>query len=362
MLMTVSFRAFSLQLAALLAALTLQANAAGTIKADRTNVRAKPAFDGEVLATLNKGEVVEVLDQVPGTGSDGAPRPWAKIALPKQAPVWVYGPLVDPKTRTVKSKVLNLRAGPGRNYSELGELSQGATVTVLREVDGWLLIEPPPSTFGFVSANLIDVQTLATPATPAPAPAPAAQIAPPVPKPVAETRPATFQPQRQPQPVIAEPAPQPATAAPVSVASNVVKPAPIAAPTTPSAVTSAPEVQADPGTNAPAKPRKFRPYQPPLHSVPADKEFMATGSGDVTTPREVLREGTVGRAWSVQAPGYHELGSLTKEGTIDFLISETPDIDLTKYRGHHVLVSGEEWRDSRWKTPLLKVKSIQLAD
>ncbi len=357
MLMTVSFRAFSLQFAALLAILTLQANAAGTIKADRTNVRAKPAFDGEVLATLNKGDVVEVLDQVPGTGSDGAPRPWAKIALPKQTQVWVYGPLVDPKTKMVKSKVLNLRAGPGRNYSELGELSQGATVTVLREVDGWLLIEPPPSTFGFVSASLIDAPPTATPA-------PVVQAAPPVSTPVAKTRPAPVQPQPlPPQPIVAEPAPQPvATSSPV--ASNVVKPAPIPtpAPATPVAVTPPPEVQADPDTNAPAKPRKFRPYQPPLHSVPADKEFMATGSGDVTTPREVLREGMVGRAWSVQAPGYHELGSLTKEGTIDFLISETPDIDLTKYRGHHVLVSGEEWRDSRWKTPLLKVKSIQLAD
>ena len=357
--MTASFRAFRLQLAALLAFATLHAHAAGTIKVDRTNVRAKPAFDGEVLATLNKGDVVEVLDQVPGTGSDGAPRPWAKIALPKQTAVWVYGPLVDSKTKTVKSKVLNLRAGPGRNYSELGELSQGATVTVLRETDGWLLIEPPPSTFGFVSANLIEVQAPTTPAL-------ARQVATPVPAPVTEAKPATFQPQPQPQPVAAAPVPPPVTAPaveskPAPVASTAAPITPTPTPSAPATVTPAPDAPADPGTNAPAKPRKFRAYQPPLRSVPDDKEFMATGSGD-TKPREVLREGTVGLAWSVQAPGYHELVSLAKEGTIDYLISETPDIDLTKYRGHHVLVSGEEWRDSRWKTPLLKVKSIQLAD
>ncbi|HTH49885.1 MAG TPA: SH3 domain-containing protein [Candidatus Limnocylindria bacterium] len=324
------------------AAATLHAGASSVVKADRTNIRAKPSFDGEVLTTLNKGDLVEVLDEVPGTGVDGALRTWAKIALPKQAPVWVYGPLVDSKTKTVKSKVLNLRAGPGRNYSELGELVQGTSITVVRELDGWLQIEPPPSTVGFVATNLIEVQgAAATQPAPTPAPAPETKVASITPPPAAITPPPA---QPVPTPTV-ESTPPPATPAPAVVAT----------------ATPAPETKPEPAAPVPSKPRKKLRYQEPLRSVPDDKEFMAAGEPD-SKPREVLREGLVGPTWSVQAPGYHELMSLDKEGKMDYLISETPDIDLTKYRGLHVLLSGEEWRDSRWRTPLLKVKSIQVVN
>ena len=350
--MSALFRTFRLSLVALLAAATLHAGASSLVKADHTNVRAKPSFDGEVLTTLSKGDVVEVLDEVPGTGPDGALRTWARIALPKNAPVWVYAPLVDSKTRIVKGKVLNLRAGPGRNYSELGELSQGATVTVLREVDGWLQIEPPANTSAFVSSNLIEAQApvVNKAPQPAPVPAPETKVAFTTPPPAVVVVPAPARPVFTPAPA-AKPTPAPPIPAPV---------VPAAAPATPATVVATPAPETIPDATEPAPtPRKRLRYQEPLRSVPDDKEFMATGGDAEAKPREVLREGMVGTAWSVQAPGYLELTSLDKEGKLDYLISENPDLDLSQYRGQHVLLSGEEWRDSRWKTPLLKVKSIQ---
>ncbi len=367
--MSAFFRIFRFSLVGLLAASTLHAGAASLVKADRTNVRAKPTFDGEVLTTLSKGDLVEVLDEVPGTGADGALRTWARIALPKNAPVWVYAPFVDSKTKTVKSKVLNLRAGPGRNYSELGELGQGATVTVLREVDGWLQIEPPPNTSAYVSSNLIEAQAPvatkapALPAVPAPTPAPATKAVVTSTPPPATVVAAPAQPVSAPivgstprQALVIPAAPAPAPA-PTATAPTATAPAPAAtAVVTPTTATEGKPEATEPESPAPRK--KLR-YQAPLRSVPDDKEFMATGGEADAKPREVLREGVVGTAWSVQAPGYLELLSLDKEGKLDYLISETPDLDLSQYRGQHVVLAGEEWRDSRWKTPLLKVKSIQ---
>ena len=365
---TPSFRTLRTGIAGLLAAAALHAEPIATVKADRTNLRAKPAFDGEVIATLQKGETVAVLDQVPGTGTDGQPRDWAKVALPKQVPVWVYAPLVDAKTRLVKQKFLNLRAGPGKNYSEMGELKQGDAVTVIRELDGWLQIEPPAGTVAFVAASLIETAPGKTAA-----PKPTRQVSlperssPPVPAPESKPLPAQSQPVatetvKPPAPVptpVAEPAPPVVTEpAPLAVAKPAV--------TTPiysnPVVAPAPVVNPAVAADAPPAPRKFLRYQPPTHSVPVDKDFVPSVANTDVKPREVLREGIVGRAWNVQAPGHLELLSLHDEGKLDFLFSDNPELDLTQFRNRRVVVTGEEWRDSRWKTPLLKVKTIQAAE
>lgn len=363
-LMTNSFRVLCCGLAAgLLAAATLPAQAAAVVKADRTNLRAKPAFDGEVLATLKKGDPVEVLDEVPGTGADGQARPWSKVALPKQVSVWVYGALVDAKTKTVRGrgKVLNLRAGPGPNYSILGEVKAGEALTVLRELDGWLQIEPPAGTFAFVSANLIEPSptqvAVIKPASPVALPE---RASPPVPAPAARKLPESAPPVGEAVPkLVATPPVQPEIRTPAPV---VIQPAPVViAP--PKVVVDAAEVAVPPraAKEVPPAPRKFLRYDASRRTAPVEPDFMPSAGPDAK-PREVLREGTVSATWSVQAPGYLELLNLQREGRIDYLISEEPDLDLTKFRGQHVFVGGEEWLDSRWKTPVLKVKSIRAVE
>ena len=278
------------------------------VKADRTNVRAKPAFDGEVLATLKKGDTVEVVGAEAGTGVDGSsPKDWTKVALPPQVAVWVYGPLVDGATKTVKGKSLNLRAGPGRNYSEIGLLPRGATVVVVRESDGWLQIEPPAGTYAFVASNLIERKEVDAPAV--------AESTPVVPAEVPEVKSAPIPPAvRPPVPVDAA---APAAAAVVETAAAAAAPA------------------------------------LPLPAVPVLAD---------SAPRQVLREGILRRSWNANSPGNFELRSTRGEGTLDFLVNEDPSIDLAKFKGKHVFVTGEEWRDARWKLPVLKVKSVESVD
>lgn len=332
--------------AALLSLLTATAQIAAVVKGDRTNVRAKPGFDGEVLTSLKKGDIVAVIGEVDGMSADGkTTRSWSKIELPAKVAVWVYGPLLDAKTKTVKGATVNLRAGPGRIYSELGKLSQGASVTIVRSLEDWTQIEPPTGTFAYVASSLVD--TTAQPsvvksekAAEKPAEKPTdsiatAKTAPPIPaKTVAETPAETKPPESIPAPVetkVAE-APQLKPAAAEPVATPTPAPASIPAP-----IVTAPALT--PATPIPA------PAVPPAE----------------VKPRHVIRDGVVGGAISVQSPGYFELRSLHAEGVVDYLVSEDKDLDLAKFHGKAVTVSGEEWRDVRWKTPVLKVKSIEAA-
>ncbi len=299
----------------------MAAGPAAIVKADRTNVRAKPAFDGEVLATLKKGDAVEVLGTEAGTGVDGsAPKDWTKVALPPQVAVWVYGPLVDGATKTVKGKSLNLRAGPGRNYSEIGLLPHGATVAVVRESDSWLQIEPPAGTYAFVASNLIerkDGEPLAVAPTEK---APAERL------------------------VVAEPTANVPTEVPL--ADPVAKVAPVPPAVRPPAPVEnvAPAAVVETVATAPAA---------PLPAVPVLAD---------AAPRRVLREGILRRSWNANSPGNFELRSTRGEGTLDFLVNEDPSIDLAKFKGKQVFITGEEWRDVRWKLPVLKVKTVESVD
>jgi uncharacterized protein YgiM (DUF1202 family) len=314
------------------ALLTLQSAVGQTpasVKGDRTNLRAKPGFDGEVLGSLKKGDVVTVLGEVDGLSADGkTPRPWSKVALPAQVPVWVFSPLLDSKTKMVKGVVVNLRAGPGKNYSTLGHLAHGSPVTIVRSLEDWTQIEPPADTFAYIASSLLETnapavaKTEAAPEKPAPVVEP--KPAEPVPVPI-ETKVAEAP---QLKPAATEPAP--ATAVPQPV--PAVVPAPIA---------TAPSI---PATTA----------------APAATDAKTTPPAELK-PRQVIRDGVVGNAISVQAPGYFELRSIRAEGVVDYLVSESKDLDLSKFNGKAVTVSGEEWRDIRWKTPVLKVKTIEAA-
>lgn len=195
------------------ASLAAEAPRPAKIKGDRTNVRAKPSYDGEVLATLAKGSSVTVLAEVDGAeGEPGGSRKWARIRLPREVSVWVYTPLLDAKTGQVKGEVLKFRAGPGRNYSELGELRRGDTVSEIRQADDWTQIEPPASAVAFVAASLLE---------PAEPPAPVALETKPVEPeviPAVRLRPASQPPvlRRPSEPAAAAVDPVPATSQPQS--------------------------------------------------------------------------------------------------------------------------------------------------
>jgi len=300
------------------------------IKGDRTNVRAKASYDGEVLATLAKGSSVTVLAEVDGAeGEPGGSRKWTRIQLPREVSVWVYTPLLDVQTKQVKGEVLKFRAGPGRNYSELGELKRGDTVAEIRQADDWTQIEPPASAVAFVAASLIE---------PVEPPAPVALETKPVePEVIPAVR---LRPASQP-PVLRLPA------------------EPAAAPVDPVPATSQPQ-------SAPVA--IAEPVAPAVLETPASAPAAVIDEGATVAPtaRAVVREGVVRRTIKLQAPGDYELRSVRRvgglfnrdEGLIDFLVVENSDVKLERWEGKRVFVHGTEWRDERWRTPMLKVERV----
>ena len=77
-------------------------------------------------------------------------------------------------------------------------------------------------------------------------------------------------------------------------------------------------------------------------------------------PRHVIREGVVHRTSSIQAPTTFELrDGFYNEGVLDYLFLE-PQSDLLKFLGKRVRAEGEEYLDSRWRTPVLKAQTVEL--
>ena len=115
-------------------------------------------------------------------------------------------------------------------------------------------------------------------------------------------------------------------------------------PTEPPAVTNTPpatEVAAV--TNTP-------PRAPPVVEEPPPK-------------RIVQREGLVRGTVSIQAPTKFALISPENGKTIDYLFTASPDLDLSRYKGLRIIVTGEEGLDERWgNTTVIAIQKIQVLE
>jgi len=137
------------------------------------NARGQAGLKGEVVAHLKKGEAVTVLSQINlDKHKADEPAQWAKIALPASTHAWVKSSYIDATSKTVLPKKLNLRAGPGENYSVLGVVERGTTVNPITTKDDWTQIDPPTNSYAFVAAMYLkqEAQAPAPEATPAPTP------------------------------------------------------------------------------------------------------------------------------------------------------------------------------------------------
>src|SRR2546422_7970529 len=154
------------------------------VVASHVNVRGRAGLKGEVVNHLTNGEPVTVLEEVTlkNSGPD-EPSAWAKILLPATTHVLVNSSFLDGTNKTVRPKKLNVRGGPGENFSVLGTLKQGDAVKEIGAKGEWLEIEPPADAFAFVAAQYLKQEAPAalatTPAEPAPPPTTVAE-APPV--------------------------------------------------------------------------------------------------------------------------------------------------------------------------------------
>ena len=281
------------------------------VAAANLNIRGQAGLKGEVIGHLNPGDAVTVLSQINlDKHQTGEPAQWAKIALPSSLHVWVNTKYIDASGKTVIPAKLNLRAGPGENYSVLGVIERGTAVNEITSKGAWTQIEPPASAYAFVAAmylkqeasgNLAANPVPSTETTPAPVTTPE-----PAPTPVAET-----QPVMTPPPVVPAPAPE-----------------------------------AAPATPAPA--------------VPEAAEAAASPTVETNLPpRVVTHEGVVGPVGSLIAPTPYVLYDPSTRQNINFLYTTSTNLDIGRYNGMRIVVTGEESIATRWtNTPLLTIQRI----
>jgi uncharacterized protein YgiM (DUF1202 family) len=273
-----------------------------TVVASNVNVRAQAKLKSEVITQVQKGQNLNVLEEVTLKNSGPSePSAWAKIVLPANIHVWVNTSFLT-TNKTVIPKKLSLRAGPGENYSRIGIIKQGDEVKEVGRKGDWVEIEAPAEAFGFVAAQYLKQDTNA-PVVPT-EPPPAAAV------------------------VTENPPVAPATNEPAATEPTNVPPAAEVATTPP-------------------------PPTPETNAVPEEPP----------PPRIVDRDGFVRGTFSIQAPTKFELVSPDTGKVMNYLYSTSPELDLRRYKGLRIVVTGEEGLDERWRnTPVITIQKIQVLE
>jgi uncharacterized protein YgiM (DUF1202 family) len=390
---------------------TAAAEESATVNRNHINVRGAPTVNSEVLTHLQKGDKVVFLEEIPvDKPKKDEPAKWAAIKLPQSSHVWVFtGFLNDHK---VKVPRLNLRAGPGENYSVLGRLEKGAEVKEIRTTDQWMEIEPPETSRAYVDASYLDRakaeagQEVAQAAKPptvvldqkpivyeppiksgnatapndgrasVPASQPLTNTTPAIPTPrtptvVAEVpkgnqqsdipKPARVEPETKPVetpvavPANEVPAPAQVLAATKDEKPEVEKPEPVI--TKPAGEVRAPGPVTAPATSGPSDADTPKRVLPPVGPAVVTPQIIP-----VTEKRVVRREGQVrSTKFNIQAPTYFEL--LGEHGRIlNYLSGEKSGFKLKDYKGLRVVVTGEEGIDPRYPDrPVIELETIEVA-
>jgi SH3-like domain-containing protein len=266
---------------------------------------------GEFITHISKGDSVTVLDQINlGKHAADEPAQWAKIALPANVKVWVRASFIDESNKVVLPKKLNLRAGPGENYSVLGVIERGTPVSEVITKDDWMQIEAPTNAYAFVAAMYLKQEAsgnMATNTTPS-----------------SETEtPMTTNSVSEPETIVTEGTNYTVTAVEGTNYTTTV---------TETSDTNAAAAEVD--TNLPPPP-----------------------------PRVVTHEGVVRHVGSIIAPTTYELYDPRTGDDVDFLYSTATNLDLSRYNGLRIVVTGEEGLAERWKdTPVLTIQRIQVVE
>ncbi len=276
------------------------------VDASNVNVRGQSKLKSEVVTRLTKGDQVTVIEEVihNNSGPD-EPSAWAKIVLPPKAHVWINTSFIDSTNKTVIPKRLNVRGGPGENYSILGRMEHGDAVKEVGTKGDWTEIEPPTNAYAFMAAQYLKQEAPAT--------------------------------------IAATTTPPPATTEPVPTPTTVTEPPPVAPAPTDTAVTNPPAV-----TNM-TSPVPVAATQP---------------AADEPPPKRIVQhEGVVRGLTSIQAPTKFALISPDTGKTINYLYTTSNDLDLRRYKGLRIVVTGEEGLDERWgNTPVITIQKIQVVE
>ena len=138
------------------------------VDANHVNVRGQAKLNSEVVTRLSKGQNVTVIEEIIHNNSGPEePSAWARIALPTDVHVWINTGYIDAANKTVKPKKLNVRGGPGENFSVLGRLERGETVHQVSTKGEWTEIEAPTNAYAFVAAQYLKQEPVVATTAPA---------------------------------------------------------------------------------------------------------------------------------------------------------------------------------------------------
>ncbi len=295
-----------------------------SVAGSNVNVRGQARLRSEIVMRITKGQEVTVVEEIVRNDSaDDEPSAWAKILLPAGATVWAHSSYLS--NNVVAANALNLRSGPGENYSILGRVSRGTEVKTVSTKESWTQIEAPAGAYGFVASQYLK------------------QEAP---------------------PIIAAAPPMPAETPAVPVIPE--------APATQQSVTDAPVVAPAPGdvpvpASAPASTNVAAVTPPAVEpAVVAGADTNAVPEEPMEEPlpkRVVQREGIVRGTGSIQAPTHFALVSPFNGKLINYLYSNSETLDLRRYKGFRIIVTGEEAIEERWgNTPVITIQELQLVE
>jgi uncharacterized protein YgiM (DUF1202 family) len=138
----------------------------GQINANGINVRVDSTVGAEVICTLLKDELVEVVGEV---------YDWYKIRLPKKAPSYVKKDLLECSNisrnhlspdftsqsgtclsaQVIKDRV-NVRLEPAESAWILGKVDKATVVNIIAEESGWYKIHPVYQSYGWVNKKFVN--------------------------------------------------------------------------------------------------------------------------------------------------------------------------------------------------------------
>jgi hypothetical protein len=103
---------------------------------------------------------------------------------------------------------------------------------------------------------------------------------------------------------------------------------------------------------------------PSVTNATAETTEPPTPATEEPPPKRIVqREGMVRATFSIQAPTKFQLYSPDNGRTIDYLYTSSPNLDLRRYKGLRIVVTGEEALEERWgNVPVITIQKIQVMD
>ena len=127
---------------------------AGTVNTDALRLREEANSSSTILATASKGDVVVILEEE----SNG----WYKVDY-KSVEGYMSADYLDVSTKAdvtigyglveTDGSPLNVRSGPGTDYSKVTSRNDGAVVTIVGIDNGWYKVKTSGGSVGYVSSD-----------------------------------------------------------------------------------------------------------------------------------------------------------------------------------------------------------------